>query len=179
MTKATVLYEDSQMRGVTNFGPHVLLLKCVADQRLQLESEHELSFQVAFRCFSGVDKLIPKAHLVASRATRVLAPDDDKIREHLGLLPQAAREQVIQILSERTDSEPDNVVLIVRNMDDVARAAAECSGLQLEAGKPALRDRDRACHRLAVADLTARAQFLGRCPSFKELVGRVCALLEA
>jgi hypothetical protein len=179
MRKLVVLYEDGLLQDVTNFGPHVLLLACVADHRAQNESPWGLAARVESRCCNGVDKLIAIAPSVGLRASRLLAPDDDKIRSHLQRGAGASPENIVHVLAERTDSDPHNVILIVRNMDDVVREAARCVGLAFSQKKPKLRERDLACHRLAAGDRSNRDRFLTGTASFKAPVDRVAALLAS
>lgn len=175
MTTVHVLYEDSQAAGENNFGPHILLLACLGDRRNQ--GLWDLRDRFSYVCRNGVDKLISTATRFGRRETRILAPDDDRIREHLQLAHNAAEAVVVTTLATAADSEPANVVLIVRNMDTVAETAATVVNLPPPSKKLRPRERDPIFHRLASSDANLRATFLERCASFARLVERSHQLL--
>lgn len=174
-----VLYEDSHQLNERNFGPHILALQCVCDAMGGTRDVWTLNRRVVALCRNGVSKLIADARLIDDAARKVLAPDEDRIREHLALAVDATEERVITELAHRDLALPSQIVLIVRNMDDVALAAAVAIGRSLTPGKPSPRDRDAVCQALATPDnLIRRQQFLMQMPSFAKLVACLCAVLE-
>lgn len=175
-----VLYEDSQAQNERNFGPHVLALRCVCDASpLGGADVWELSRRAVAICLNGVSKLIETATFIDDVDNKVLAPDDDRIRQHLGLDSGTAEAVVVTHLAERCTARPEQIILIIRNMDDVTRAAATALGRSLTEAKPTLRERDSVCHALASDDKQSeRARFLSAAPSFARLVSCLRAVLE-
>lgn len=130
-----------------------------------------LNRRVVALCRNGVSKLIADARLIDDATRKVLAPDEDRIREHLALAADVTEEHVITELAHRSLALPSQIVLIVRNMDDVAHTAAAVLGRSLPKAKPSPRDRDAMCQALAIPDnLSRRQEFLVQMPSFAKLV---------
>jgi putative SOS response-associated peptidase YedK len=110
-----------------------------------------------------------------------LAPDDDRLREHLQLAPATTDSEVVVELGRRTRTPPGQIILIVRNMDDLAREAAAAMGaIPGTVEKPSRQQRDRYCHDLAAAPgRSERDRFLDAMPSFRRLVEVLNRLLAA
>ncbi|MDP3233029.1 MAG: hypothetical protein Q8S33_20630 [Myxococcales bacterium] len=172
-----VFYEDSQQHTENNFGPHVLALQCVCDL-IPARNVWSLRNEVRALCRNGVTKLIADARQLDDEERKVLAPDEDRIREHLALKSEASEEAVVTELAAQTRSRASHIVLIVRNMDDVARAAADVLGSPLPASKPTMRERDAVCHALVDSERGLRSDFLRRSPSFAKLVACLHRLLQ-
>lgn len=173
--KVAVLWEDAVSAGTkpTNYGPQVLALQCVVDQRTELGDARGLGFEVHAYPKNGVDKLL----LFAAKldAPQVIAVcDDDKLRLHLQLPPDASDVVVLEVLKKQ--SAKTRWVLLHRNMEDVVAAAATALGEAAPVGKPTPRERDRVLHRLANTSPDGRRDFLVRMPSFAAVVA---AIIEA
>ena len=172
-----VFYEDSQQHTENNFGPHVLALQCVCDL-MPAQNVWSLGKEVKGLCRNGVTKLIADAKQLDDEERKVVAPDEDRIREHLSLTPEASEDAVVTELAARTGARVSNVVLIVRNMDDVARAAVDVLGRTLPATKPTMNQRDTVCHALVASERRLRSEFLRKSPSFAKLVTCLHSLVE-
>ena len=175
-----VFYEDKLAQSENNFGPHVLAIACLIDARGNAETRWELGKRILHLCKNGVSKLIADATLFQDATRKVLAPDEDRIRGELALVPATTASEVVAELGRRTNTPEQQIVLIVRNMDDVARNAAAAMGAELSAAKPSRQERDRCCHALAAtSDRSARDRFLDSMPSFKRLIEILNARLHA
>lgn len=178
MTEVVVLWEDSLARGQqpNNFAPHLLALRCLLDRRPELaRTERDLQRRVSAIPTRGIDKLLAKLQTLSPR--RLLAvPDDDRIRQHLGLPPNASDSAVRAELAVRCPGA--SFVLLRRNMEDLVRAAREVLGLPVETRKPRPQERDDVLHQLIASSGGCREQALLLMPSFGEAVDTVGRLLD-
>lgn len=132
-----VFYEDKLAQSENNFGPHVLAIACLIDARGNAETRWELGKRILHLCKNGVSKLIADATLFQDATRKVLAPDEDRIRGELALVPATTASEVVAELGRRTNTPEQQIVLIVRNMDDVARNAAAAMGAERSEAEPA------------------------------------------
>jgi len=176
---ATILYEDHP-RETKEFGPHNLVLACVADRT------HQTIWQIK-RLFDGrpmggdskvvkessrVDIIAPDCHPV------VMLLDDDKIRRHLGLASGAASDDVAAAIRANC-SEPDklHIFLLTRNVDDLVQVAARSTDWKGEIKKkPVVRDRilNKAAYNVNAAQ---RALIQEEVPGLADLVEFLVSLI--
>lgn len=175
--RIAVLYEDKLATSKPkNFGPHVLVLACVADQT-QCEREL-LSRHVDGLPRKGVGKLLADCAmpLLLDAYAHVLAVvDDDKVRDHLRLPRTACKTQV----REAMEAGPClHAVLLVRNLETVLDSATSVLGRRPLARKPTPLERDGILLHLAYQGLPEqRIQLLEQVPSLKYLVTKLAGLL--
>jgi hypothetical protein len=183
----TVLYED-QRGPVRGFGLHDLVKACVFDalggQRHLLEGALDgnprgPNNQLLRSCRAD-------AELLSRDGRRLVALfDGDRVRELLGLRPDATAAQVEQKVKEGSTA-PDKltVLLLDRNMEDVVAAAGSCDAtinrslLQRALGKQ-LEARDLVLAGAARAGKeSVRACILKKVPSLNDLVELLCQILR-
>lgn len=172
----TILYEDRQAKGERNYGPHMLLLACVAD-RLG-GSRYALRSRVAPVPLSGDGNVKLKlredgADLTA--AGRLIAMfDHDRVRACYGLGPRACKSEVLGRIRQEAGGSAA-VVLLIENMESLLAACCNALKRPRPATKPRPAERD-AILQAAAADgqAAARAEILHSIPSFGRLVNTVC-----
>ncbi|MCC6785538.1 MAG: hypothetical protein IT457_21985 [Planctomycetes bacterium] len=155
MTRLVVLYEDARA-AAGRFGPHELLLGCVADElgrRL-----HDLRKEIVAIPMNGVAKLLAaltdaeRWQRVAPRGAPLLALiDSDRIRDHV---PPEIREHAgVEAWIRARFSEPARltVILLDRNLETVIAAIRDCGEAEVQLVESALRK-----------DLNARDRLLGK-----------------
>jgi hypothetical protein len=174
----TVLYEDEAAAKPTNYGPHILLLACVADARgtdvwilrgrtAGIPKKGDTKVRAALR---------DEGDLLATRGPLVAMVDDDRVRRCYGLPTSACKREVLDaVLREATGS--PSVVLLHRNMEDIVGAACAALHRAAPAAKPGPEERDRILHRAAAAERNVRDAILAAVPSFARLVKTVDRLL--
>lgn len=182
MIRIAVLYEDQLATSKPRaFGPHVLLLACVAD-RLQRPREH-LESQVDAHPCKGIGRLLARCRepILADRYARIFAVcDDDRVREHLKLPATACKIEVRGALATGIGSPRLQTVLLARNLETVLAAVLQVLGLDPITDKPSPLKRDGILLRLAFHGAPdQRRALLQRVPSFAYLVDRLTgAILE-
>jgi hypothetical protein len=181
---ATVLYEDQRAPQRTRFGPHALVIACVADEtgtdRWTLEKRIEGIPK------KGDSKLLwavreDAANLTHDGRALVAVFDDDRVRKLLGLDGRACKTLVKEaIAAGGTAGTLLEVVLLQRNIEDVVVAAARALGRPMDdpqvvralgkhAGHPEARD--AILHAAAAsADVAVRQAILAAVPSFARVV---------
>ena len=181
--RITVLWEDSRGVETKGFGPHVLLLACVADrlgrERRDLEG---LVKSVAKKGVGNVIKELQTNLAKLTKAGRVFAViDRDKAREiwKPALLPADCMSAIRMRIAKAVGSSEYELVFLVQNMESLIDACDEGARTKLQRYKPTPDQRDRILGRAAWEGSPApRASVLSACPSFKRLVDRVCAALS-
>lgn len=176
--RLVVLWEDQLARGnqPNNFAPHLLALQCVLDERPHLaRNARVLQLRAEAHPTRGVDKLLSKAQHMVQRPL-LAVPDNDRVREHLGLESATTDEQVLAALRSRCPSA--HFVLLERNLDDAVRHAAIVLSREVPPGKPSPEQRDRVLQQLISATPLERGHFLDRMPSFRKVVEKLAELLE-
>jgi hypothetical protein len=177
-TIVTVLYEDQSAARPTNYGPHILLLACVADARG--EELWSLRGRVDGIPKKGDTKLRTALRddgdLLATRGPLVAMFDDDRVRRCYDLPKGACKREVLDAACREATGSP-SVVLLHRNMEDVVKAACAALHRTAPAAKPGPEERDRILHRAASAERNVRDAILVAVPSFARLVETVDRLL--
>ena len=188
---ATVLYEDQRAPQGKRFGPHALVVACVADETG--DDRWTLDRRIEGIPKKGDSKLLQAAREDAADLThdgRVLVAifDDDRVRELLRLDRQACRTLVKDTIATGcTARSLLEVVLLERNIEDVVAAAARALGrpaddpqvaraLGKRAGHPEARD--SILHAAASADMAVRRAILAAVPSFARVVRGLVARFD-
>jgi hypothetical protein len=169
-----VLYEDEQVKGTRTYGPHMLLLACVADR--VGGSSWELRASIDARPKKGdgnLKKVLDENGADLANAGPLFALfDHDKVRACYGLAQEACKRDLLQAIRAHTKGAP-TVVLLEQNMEDLVNACCTAMGLPRPNAKPKPLQRDQIVQRAAAAQATVRAEILATMPSFKRLVEAV------
>jgi len=172
MTRIAVLYEDQLATSKPRaFGPHVLLLACVAD-RLERPREHLEQHVDAHPC-KGIGRLLAlcREPILTDRHARVIAVcDDDRVREHLKLPATACKLSVRDAVASGSGAPQLRTVLLIRNLETVLDAVRHVLGRDPLADKPSPLRRDSTLLHLAYQGVPEqRLALLQRVPSFAYL----------
>ena len=166
-----ILYEDKlSPSNPKNFGPHVLVLACVA-ARLGRDRSLLSSHVTAYAC-KGVDRLLQRCqdpNLLDGYARVLALCDDDEIRPHVKLPATACKLQVVAAMRPRgEDARRLQPVLLAANLETVLDTIVEIRGEDPLTSKPRPPERDRILlgfvHRAApeqLRELTQRVASLG------------------
>jgi hypothetical protein len=139
-----ILYED-QRGPTTQFGPHELLMSCVADA-LDVP-RRDLRDRLRAIPLKGDSNLLANCHrrtaAIAPRGEPVVALfDDDKIRRLLKLPASTSKQDVAMNVLTQSRAEWQLVVWLLQdNIDTLVEAAASCIGRPPGAKSPTARDR--------------------------------------
>jgi hypothetical protein len=191
MRPVCILYED-QRGPHKGFGLHALVRACVADT-LGERARHEVEKALAdYRPLKGYAKLLEACRrdldLISNDGRTVIAVfDNDQIRRLLELPKKAPDAQVAQAIREGVrNTERLLIVLLKQNMESVILAAHHCDPsidkkrIVLATEKKDLLERDTLLTGLAAERFKQiRDCILEQLPSFRELVGLLCAQLQA
>jgi hypothetical protein len=200
----TVLYEDEHARNQKHFGPHMLLLACVAD--LARTNRFALLNQI-IPIASGGDgnvkrKLRDAGANLAAKGPVVAMFDNDKVRPCYGLLPGACKRELLEAIRNdaqgslvhivllgrreleaiRNDAQGSlvHIVLLEERMEDLVDDCCTALKRPKPAAKPKPGERDRILQEAAAdGQDAARAAILAANSSFKRLVVAVHALWGA
>jgi hypothetical protein len=191
MARVTILYEDSAGTNVKQFGPHSLLVACVADQKRT--DFWTVNKRLIAEPKNGVNKLLDALREDMNRYARgggwVFALiDRDDVHDHLEpkLAPNACRTSIIERIKRCPSADRLDVVLLEKNLETILQSLRE---LQPELAGPEnwnraisqkdINERDRILNNVALnsARGTLRAELLARVPSFARLVSRVAAFV--
>ena len=175
----TVLYEDSLASRPTNYGPHSLLLACVADKLGCNRWDPRLKTGVQASPKKGDSKLraalaedVPRLSNCGGVA---FVFDLDHVRDCFGLPSTSCLRTVLEAIKQDA-SVRFQVVLLDRNTETLVKACADALRLPCPCKKPV--ERDRILNRAAAADVSVREKILDDCPSFRRLVDIVCEWVE-
>ena len=175
-----ILYEDAPgpRKG---FGPHELVVRCVADdylapQNIGGSAEFALQRQLDGRPMKGVDKVLAACkrieQILIGDQTLFLLLDDDQIRRHVGL-PAASGYAEVEAAIRKLCPLPDrlHITLLAENAETLIRAAADCDP-SIDRGRvdSALRkkvlERDLVFQKVAWAGRAVRDCVRKKVPSF-------------
>ncbi len=181
MIRAVILYEDAAAGQPVAFGPHRLVMQCLADRlgqpawdlgRVVLGQPKKGNTQVRRACRDG--RLYDASRIV------IAVYDDDQVRRMLGLPAGTCTRKIGDAL--RTESPAAGrlrVVLLQRNMEALVRVVRECRGLTSPGvRKPSPTERDQVL--ASVTDPSRRHDrecVLRAMPSFAYLVDKLTAAL--
>jgi hypothetical protein len=171
----TVLYEDQTSVTPKNYGPHMLLLACVADALGR--DRWELREHVVAAPKKGDSKLraalAQDGELLAKSGPIVAVFDHDHVRDCFKLTADACKRTVLVAIKGCTSAGPE-VVLLVENMETVITACCQVLGRPVPEKKPTPLERDGIVQAVANSeDRAVREALLSRVPSFKRLGGVV------
>jgi len=177
---ARVLYED-QAKQVKDFGPHTLVLACVADDLGQ--SRWDLKHIVPGIPRKGDNKLLRSCReeagdWCADGSVLVAVFDNDRVRPLLGLPQEACRRIVLNtILSGSTAAGSVKIVLLEQNVDDLVRASAAALA-ETPPARKSINARDTVLNRAAAADSAIRQKIRTGSPSFDRIVRYVADIVR-
>ncbi len=174
--RVQVLYEDERAEEEKNYGPHMLLLACVADRvggdRWALR--HSID-AIPKKGDGNLEKALDEEGATLGGDGPVVAMfDNDKVRLCYGLAGGACKRDVLQTIRAQAKGTP-TIVLLEENMEDLVGACCVALNRPTPRTKPKPLERDGILH-AAAADATARAKILAAVPSFERLV---LAVLDA
>lgn len=174
-----VLYED-QRGPVTQFGPHELVMSCVADT-LGID-RHVVRDRLKAVPKKGDAKLYAACKTevgrLGARGQPVVALfDDDKIRALLKVASTLPKRDVARRIVQESDQPQQLVVrLLEKNMETVVVAAAVLLG---EVAPPkSIQERERLLQRIAWDMPSRRAAVREQVPTFDCFVQVIAALLQ-
>jgi hypothetical protein len=168
----TVLYEDALGAATRNFGPHQLVLACVADALGDGRDHWTLRSEVKAVPKKGAPKvrvaLRDEPWWMAGPLLAVF--DGDRVRELYGLEASACRSELLSMILAESRDDP-TIVLLERNMEDVTSACRRALGRPVPMAKPTPAERDAICHAAAAAaEPLVRSVILSAVPSLARLV---------
>ena len=179
----TVLWEDQRGAEAKGFGPHELLLSCVADELncarntlKDLIESHPKKGNANLR--SAIQRDIVR---LADAGPVFAVVDRDKVRQ-LWKAPSQPADCMSSIGHRfRQDAPGDyDLVFLVDNVESLIEAACAALGEPYPDSKPGPDLRDRLLGRAAWASSqTLRRAIQTQCPSFSRLVGRLAARVDA
>ncbi|MBI5482073.1 MAG: hypothetical protein HY906_24675 [Deltaproteobacteria bacterium] len=125
MTFATVLYEDQRAAHERNFGPHVLVLACVADATgLGRWELRELIKGIPAKGNTRLKATLEQDADLLSQSGPVYAVfDDDQVRTCYGLLNDACVPEVLAAIRRQAKAQV-GIVLLKSTIEEVVRACA-------------------------------------------------------
>lgn len=173
----TVLWEDERGGAPQGFGPHELLLSCLADDlgspRAWL---HERVKSIPKKGRDNLRKALQHEFRRLERFGPVLAViDKDKARDlwkGRALPPPACMSGMTARLHEDAPGGYD-VVFLERNVDTLVNVACEAMGQPIPTSKEKPNRRDQLLLPAAWAAFPVRQMIRASCPSFDRLVNRV------
>jgi hypothetical protein len=172
----TVLYEDSLASKPTSYGPHSLLLACVADKLGWERWDKRLTTTVLPSPKNGDSRLraalANDARRLADAGGVAVLFDLDRVRDCYRLPSTSCIVTVLDAIAEGARV-PIKVVLLDRNMETLVAACA--TALRVPCPPKVPRERDRILNHAADADLSVRVQVLAGCKTFERLVDIVHA----
>jgi hypothetical protein len=181
--RITVLWEDSRGVETKGFGPHKLLVACVADKlgRDRQEIDRVIS-SVAKKGVGNVINALQKNLTKLTKTGLVFAViDRDKAREiwKPATPPPDCMTAIRKRIAEDVASDKYDLVFLVQNMESLVNACDARARLRFGGRKPTPDQRDRVLGKAASdAPTTPRPNVLSTCPSFARLVDRVGDVLS-
>jgi len=174
----TVLYEDQAAVKPTNYGPHILVLQCVAD-RVGGDPRGDLKPLSNAKPMKGSGnlrkELRERGALLQRSGPVVIMVDDDKIRgcyQDLGLARTSCKSQVIAAIKSECSGVDPGIVLLNQNMETVLNVCLRALGRPPLNSKPSPEERDQILMRCASPAVTPaqRQEILDRVPTLGRLV---------
>lgn len=179
--RITVLWEDSPGGETKGFGPHALLVACVADE-LGLERE-KIRGQISSVAAKGVGNIIRalKTNLTKlNRAGKVFAVvDRDRAAElwKTASPPPNCMSAIRERIAKDIAGGEYELVFLVQNMESLLDACEDPSHAKVGVRKPTPDQRDRVLGRVTWDASSRRDRLRTSCPSFDRLVKRVAVAL--
>jgi hypothetical protein len=179
----TVLWEDQRGAEAKGFGPHELMLSCVADElNCARDTLKDLIKSHPKKGNANVRAAIQRDIVRLADTGPVFAVvDRDKIRQ-LWKAPNRPADCMSSVGQQfRQDAPGDyDLVFLVDNVESLIKAACAAFGDSYPDSKPGPDLRDRLLGRAAWApSQSPRSAIRTQCPSFNRLVGRLSAHVGA
>lgn len=179
--QVAILYEDRLAdQKIKSYGPHALVLACLADRLGCSPHAHDLKTRFNPLARKGVDKIIADCRrpIFGDHYLQVIAVcDSDRLHEHLGLGSGACKDAIRQALRSGCPFRERLVpVLLERNIETVVDAALTVLGEPPRdlKKKPTPLQRDLILNRMAFgAEPARRRELLVAVPSLAYLVRRL------
>jgi hypothetical protein len=170
--RITVLWEDQRGVITRGFGPHDLLVSCVADElRCARDAIKRHIDSVPKKGNRNVVKALKQDLDKLSRGPVCAVIDRDKI---LDLWPAAQRPPGcltgISGALHREAQGSYELILLIDNVETLVAACCHALGISEPASKPSPDERDRLLQRVAWGDTSARRAVREAVPSFDRLV---------
>ena len=178
MKRATVLWEDQRGVTVKGFGPHDLLMACVADE---LGPGHRrLADPVPLKGSGNVRKRLKRdVEKLRGHGPVVVVLDRDRVAD-LCVTPGADCMKGITSRLQKDAPGDYELVFLVDNTETLVAAACTALGIAAPNQKPTPDERDRYLGRAAWApERGVRDDIRTSCPSFARLVEKLLAALGA
>jgi hypothetical protein len=180
--RITVLWEDCTGGETKGFGPHDLLVACVAD-RLGRERREVKGF-VSSVPKKGAGNIIRELKTNLTKLNKVgkvfAVIDWDRVADlwkTASSLPNCMS-SIRDRLAMDIPCGDYELVFLVQNMESLLDACDDPRHVKTKGRKPTPDERDRVLGRITwVASLSPRQGVLTRCPSFDRLVGKVADAL--
>lgn len=184
MRPITVLYEDAAADGlVKDYGPHVLVCRCVGDR---LDKERWELLQLEGVPKKGASKLRTECRRIPPQVGRdgrrvVAVYDADRIHKDVKLPATACKTQVKEILrGECAFGERLTVVFLERNIETVVEAVCRCAPVEEDLRRLAIDRKDRNARDIVLKKASTpeiRACVLRAVPSLAYLIDKLVAEL--
>jgi hypothetical protein len=180
--RITVLWEDCPGGETKGFGPHDLLVACLAD-KLGRE-RREIKGLVTSVPKKGAGNIIRELKTNLTKLNKVgkvfAVIDRDRVADLWK--PVSPPPNCMCAIRERLAADiPEGdyeLVFLVQNMESLLDACEDPRHVKTRSHKPTPDERDRVLGRITwEASLSPRQEFLARCPSFNRLVGKVADTL--
>lgn len=170
----TVLYEDNAGAQPQNFGPHALLLACLADRvGRPVRSLKGQVVGVPKKGNGNVKRALERdAEDLANRGPLFAVFDDDQVRRCYGLEKDACRPAVLAAIKGDPPKSVE-VILIEENIESLIAACRQVLGRLPSSQKPKPAERDEILQEVARGSRDRRHAVLQRCPTFTRLVEKV------
>lgn len=188
----TVIWEDKRGGNIKGFGPHDLLVSCVADDWLALrKADNFYSGRALVKpCvvsvpMKGNGNVINALRQDVSKLRRsgpvcaVLDRDEaQKLLTSAGLRPPQCLSGIRTAVPDKAPGDYE-LVLLIENMETLIEACCQATRMDMPRSKPSPDLRDRILGKLAWGDAPARTAVRNAVPSFHRLVKWVTTRLPS
>ena len=177
----TVIWEDQRGVLAKGFGPHELLVSCLADD-LQPDGaalqRYEVEASVESTPMKGNGKVLRTLKSDLARLRRrgpvVAVLDRDRILDYWqpGQRPAACLTAIRRAIFADAPGDYE-LVLLSENVETLMQACCDATSTTMPLGKPSPDERDNILGRAAWAHAAVRTQVRAAVPSFERLVSKV------
>jgi hypothetical protein len=180
----SVLWEDQRSVVTKGFGPHELLVSCVADELLasgipeRFQSARVLVEEYVYsRPMKGANKVLGELQQKFDKLSRsgpvCAVIDRDKVHKLLSgtKRPPTCFSGIRQEIAKRTRTSGEyELVLLVENVETLLAECCHATGSVMPRSKPSPDERDQILEKLAWGDAKTRSSLRKAVPSFDRLV---------
>lgn len=180
--KITVLWEDRRGAASKGFGPHELLLTCVADDLgIAREALKERILSHPRKGNTNVRKALRnELPRYTNHGPVIAVVDSDQLHDLWPPKPPPPTCTSGLVARFRQDAAGDyDLVLLVRNMETLIQSVCEATRQRVPEGKPKPDERDGLLSRATWGTADVRHALRDGCPSFDRLVTRVARHLRS